>query len=465
MSTITIPKFNSKTGEGTLSYYARQNNTSVKNLTTLNKDNSRAVPDSSNPNLIREGGELIVPDRVGATQSTASYRSQNEERAAKLEEIKASALEIQDKINTQRESEKSDKTKTTTPTDTGAYDPFGKLELKANEARDTYESDRAQMEGDYDRLQMVANKEHRALIDSIKSTFSARIGLMEDTNSRVLAAKNVNNIRSGTSRYLPEMAAGLMTEEEQTGHLRVADLEAQMTQLISAAATAKAEGDTKLFNAVYDQIDTAYDNMQSTLDSNFDMAVSRNKEIRANNQELRQQEVANEKSMLERSERSAPALASKIADLPESQQIDVIEAYAEQSGIPLEVLMGDIAIAAQKSEYKGLQVQNLENQITNRNRTTNIAQSRETRLSQEKKDEESGLTDDTSNIISGVSTITDVADKDLAKVKAELREAGFYEENPPGWFIDMKNDEAGQTVVPAKVKEDWSEYRISVVGN
>lgn len=409
-------------------------------------------------------------------QSTASYRMQTKDRMADLERIKSEAMSAQERLD-QIKAEKAaaaaggtgapatDPTVTTDPNDpfAGVTNRIAAIELQ-------YEKDKETLFDDYDQLQTTADKEYRGIIRGIKKQFQARIDLMKETNSRVLAAQNVNNLRSGTARYAAEMAAGLMTEEEQQGHLRLTQIEGEMSAALVAAAEAKAEGDLEAFNSVYDQLDSLTKNMNDQIKENFNMAVKRNQEIRANNQEQRLQAKAELDAMLDKSGRAAPALAARIAELPPEQQAAVIEAYAAQNGIDPEVLLGDVVGAAQDMDYKNLQAKNLENQIYNRNRDTNIAAAREARLSKEAADEETKYSDLAVNIADGVQTLNDLAESlkpdEMSKVVAELNTLGFYSDEPPMWFMKTVDEEfsdlmdaKGGSPTPEFYRTKWNELR------
>lgn len=398
-------------------------------------------------------------------QSTASYRSQTKDRMAELERIKTEAEAIQLKLDERKASDKGTVTDPTyTPPDPN--DPFAGVESRIAAIELQHEQDKETLFADYDNIQATANKEYRSIIRGIKQQFQARIDMMKETNSRVLRAQRVNNIRSGTARYAAEMAAGLMTEEEQQGHLRLSQIESEMSQALVAAAEAKASGDLERFNAVYDQLDSLTKNMNDQIKENFDMAVKRNEEIRKDAQERRAQEKADLDAMLNKSSAAAPALAARIATLPPDQQAAVIEAYASAQGIDPEILMGDVVGAAQDQNYKALQAKNIENQIWNRNRTEDRLQ---TKAAQDAA-EETGYSTYALNIVEGQQTINDVADKDRADVIAELRTLGFYNNEPPQWFIEGETDDlkalweakgrnANEADLFNEIRRKWEETR------
>ena len=63
------------------------------------------------------------------------------------------------------------------------------------------------------------------------------------------------------------------------------------------------------------------------------------------------------------------------------------------------------------------------------------------------------------NIIAGATRLSDLTSTELQEAKTDLRKLGFYNEAPPRWYIKMKNEEAGQTLLPEDVALVWEEYR------
>lgn len=104
MPVINIDKYDSKTGKGTLSYYARQSGTSVSELARRNN--------ISNPDLIQEGAPLILPES-GPLQSTKAYRGQTQKNMSKFDQdlarIKSEALSLKEKIDANAAKETEDK--------------------------------------------------------------------------------------------------------------------------------------------------------------------------------------------------------------------------------------------------------------------------------------------------------------------------------------------------------------------
>lgn len=411
-------------------------------------------------------------------KSTATYRSKTKDRAAKLDRIMTDAEEIQTKLDERREKER-EQVETDTGTDTGSGDTgtgtgYENFEEFQQQQQQEYERERNQLFSDYEEMEKSIDREYRNTVRQIKSTFNNRLKLMKDTNDRVLRAQNVNNLRSGTSRYAAEMAAGLMTEEEQKGHLRMMQIESEMTSLITQAAKARQEGDLEAFNAYYDNIEDAFDRMNTAITEQFDRATTRNNQLRERQQDLRAQEKQNFEQMLDTSSRAAPALASRISGLTAEQQAAVIEEYANTAGIPVDMVLGDVVSAAQENREADLDARNIESQILKRQSDAQVSRQREARLStaaaEEKEEAETSYLSYTENILNELTSWNDVENaliddpETLSKVRTELNQFGIFDEEPPAWFIDDENQNTGQTLTPEEIKRRWKSYREKIGG-
>lgn len=212
-----------------------------------------------------------------------------------------------------------------------------------------------------------------ALIDSIKKTYQARISLMEASNKRLLGAKEQAGLKSGRSKYLTELHKDVISDEEQQGLTRVADLEGKMLSLIAEAEVARSNKDLEIFNARMDELNDASDDMQTTVRDLQKLSFDKLKEMR--DADKAESDMAKDalQMQLDKSERAAPALATAMAGLKTSQEKSafVLE-YSKRTGIPPEVLLGDIEKSAKEDEKKKLDIDNVRSQINTRETNTAI---------------------------------------------------------------------------------------------
>lgn len=322
--------------------------------------------------------------------------------------------------------------------------------------------DKAQTQTNYatttlDNLKKISDATTQALIESIKQTYAARIDAMNDSNSRVLAAKTSEGIRSGRARYASGLQEGILSDEEQQGISRVGQLQGEMLTLIQQAQSAQNENDLKLFNERMDDLDKIDKNLQSTVQNLQKNATDQLTLLQNKAKAEADAAKAAQQAALDKSKRAAPGIAEQLNALPDAKsKAAFLQEYSDQSGIPLDVLMGDIqsynndqakdALTAQKTK---LDMQNIESEIAARNKD---------------KSKPDSSTTAANNIINGVTSLGDVDAKDLEAVKSILQNKGFYNSTPPSWYVQAQNDIAKQDLLPEKLQAMWDEYRKKAIG-
>lgn len=457
--TITVDKYDSKTGAGTLSYYARQYGTTVDALARTNN--------IANPNQISEGQALTLPSS-GPSQNTTAYRQNTSKNKAQFDEelagINTKALEIKGQIDAMAAEEVKNKGKNNNTKTDPVVDEYEGMTPEDIKLRKDATNQITELENRHKNVQKYVDDQHNEMLSSIRNIYSARINRMEDSNSRLLKAKGVSNIRGGRTRYTQDLASGILTDEEQQGEMRIVELEAAMLADIAEANNAKQKGDDERFNAHYDRVTETRDKLNEQIKENFRRVVESEK-LRLDQEKAdRDAEKQLFETGLKKATAAAPALVDKLKQLTTAEErTQFIELYAERLGVDPDVVMGEVEKATQDADYKGLQIDNIKNQIANRNSSNALAWQREKRLATQ--DEEDETLDETNNVLNGISNYEDLDPKVQEQVKAQLNEYGLFEQNPPDWFIQEYEQQAvgdGDTIAsPAEIQSAWQEYRQS----
>lgn len=454
--TVTVEPYDSKTGKGTLSYYARQAGTTVDNLAKLNN--------ISDVNTVQTGAVLNLPAQ-GATQSTGPYRAEVTKNTADfqatLDGIKTKALEIKGKLDA-RKAEEANAAALATKTDAVAGQGQTTQVYSPEEETLRSETDKEvkRVWDTYERIQKYADDAHMDMIESIKRSSAARAEQMKDTNARQLAAKDVSNMRQGRSRYTSELATGILVAEEYDGQARLVEIEAELVTALAEAESARANDKTDAFNDAWDRVQKAKKDMNDQIESNYKIAIEQEKLIIEREKEARTAQKDALDMMLDHASAAAPGLAAKMKEFKSaSERTAFIQAYAERVGVDADVLLGEITKSMQDSEYKELQMANIENQIYNRNRTEDRLQ-----RGKDEDEEEEQEEPETSNVISGITKFSDIEDPKIReKVKYQLSQYGLFETKPPQWFIDEYEQQAvgeGDTMAgEAEINQAWNDYR------
>lgn len=108
------------------------------------------------------------------------------------------------------------------------------------------------LSGELDKIKISAEDASSDLIDSIKAKYDVRRQQMSDLYNRQKESTKVFGIRSGTSRYAPEMMKGVLSQVEATKIQELAVLDSEESSLI---AQAKQDLSKEKWDMVVEQMD------------------------------------------------------------------------------------------------------------------------------------------------------------------------------------------------------------------
>lgn len=365
-------------------------------------------------NYLKSGGTLsngVIPEMSGqqvpvttpqVQQTTTSMRTQANEYSSKLDTHLSRVSPAQEgtgqnnSVTVTRDQDNGDGTRSVTYSDgktarvqatknddgTESYKELDPKEgIKYDYDRGVSESrDRQAQRVQYvtdtlDSLAERSNSSTKALIDSTKKTYEARIKLMEESNKRVLGAKKQLGIRSGRSKYVSDVQADIISDEENKGTARIASLEGQMLSLIAQAENARDDKDLEIFNKRMDELDKTDKQMQLEVQNLHKVAQDKLKQMQDEDKADLDQRKGELQMQLDTSKRAAPSLAKTMAQFKsDEQKASFIEAYAEKTGIPPEILLGDIEESVQDDQKAALDLQNIRNSIDTRNRNADTSE-------------------------------------------------------------------------------------------
>lgn len=404
---FTIPKFNSQTGEGTLSGIARQHNTTVQGLLDANKDNRDAIPDINNPDLIREGASLNIPG--GDPEVLRTTTNQRAETAGRLEDLSAQ----QERLAETNGEVTADTTVAPLPdggvqktTDIKAEEQTPEqIEIASIEDRAVNDINRVNQS--LDSLKGQFDSSTDALLESIQLKYTNRIEEMKVVNRRQLATKEQIGFRTGRARFITGVQEGILTDEELAGIARISKLEGEMLGLAIEAESARAKNNLAIFNDRFDKLEDVRDRTQKEIANQHKLVTDAEDQRLKREKAERDVAAAEFEQGLERASIAAPALAVQLAGLGTTEErVDFLQEYSQQTGIPLDIVLGEIQSATTAQQKSSLDIRNLESQIRTR-------ESKETRLSEEDVDEETEFVD-------AEQFVTDNPDSTDAEIKQAL---------------------------------------------
>lgn len=272
-----------------------------------------------------------------------------------------------------------------------------KLEQMKTEVDQEYDPMMAQAESTFNSLQTKATAATNNLIQSIRDKYNFRRLQQEEINRRRLGGAEKLAAKSGRARYLPQISQGILSDVEEQGIQRLAELDAEEAGLIAKAEQARTQDDLALLNAQMDRLDSLRAEKQDELEKLFKAAVDEEKAILDRQKEARAQQKQDFEMAFDLADRIAPAMFSEFDKLDAAGQAELLQQVAQAKGIDALVLLGAL------EEYSVEQAQNLldarktqadlnniASQIADRSASLAVDQAREARLQAEFDAERSG---------------------------------------------------------------------------
>lgn len=225
-----------------------------------------------------------------------------------------------------------------------------------------------------DSLQGQVDASSNALIESIKAIYASRINDMEQSNEGVLADKTAIGIRTGRQQYAPVLQAGIISDEEQQGIGRIAALQGSMLQLIAQAQQARSASDYSAFNDKMTALDKVNTDLNTSIQSLHAAALAQQTQIDNEKSTAFNEAHTTLQDNMDKSKAAAPALVTELAGMKDpAKQAALIAETAKQLGIDPGVLAGDVQTASRTDQKAQLDMENIKNEMANRNENTAIA--------------------------------------------------------------------------------------------
>lgn len=228
----------------------------------------------------------------------------------------------------------------------------------------------AQANATLDSISGMADSATAALITSIQQTYAARISAMEDTNKRILSATTESGYRSGTAQYAPQINAGILTDQEQQGINRVAQLNGEMLSAIAQAQSAQTSQDLDIFNDRMTTLSKLDDELQTTVSGLQKNAIDELQNIQTANKNAFDEQQTQQQNSINTAKAAAPALAQQLNGMNPADAASLISETATQLGIDPKVLMGEISTSLTAEQQDKLNMQNIQSEMTARTAST-----------------------------------------------------------------------------------------------
>jgi peptidoglycan hydrolase-like protein with peptidoglycan-binding domain len=146
----------------------------------------------------------------------------------------------------------------------------------------------------YDSLKKNVSEAHQVVIDSIKQKAQAQKTAMEDLNKRYLGAKTVAGFRTGATEYTPEIAMGILKNEEEEGIRRIQEIDDNMTLALAEAVSAKNKDELDVAQQKFDTYKKLQEAKEDAITNQLKMYIDNQKYIADANKALETEKRAKE---------------------------------------------------------------------------------------------------------------------------------------------------------------------------
>lgn len=243
------------------------------------------------------------------------------------------------------------------------YDGFSAREQDISNQID---SQKAEISSFYESYSRKVDSSTRATINEITQTYERRAEAQKEINKRTSKLLNVIGYTSGRSRYIPNLQANILAEEERAGQDRLKQIDREKLSLI---AQARAAGDEKKFAIMersMQQLQAKDQEEQALLTELNKIAVEQEK---LQQEQLKQMREA-EKDMLDYSIKISDAVSGAVAGQlsslsPEDQQTFILQ-QAKNLGVDSMILAGAVVDAQRAMQVEDFNLLNTQSLIQSR---------------------------------------------------------------------------------------------------
>lgn len=208
------------------------------------------------------------------------------------------------------------------------------------------------MEQEYNQLwddrKADLDSRHVELIDRIKQEASRQKTQMKDLNERYLGSKKVAGFRTGATEYTPEIAMGILKNEEEQGLARINDIELKANLLISEALVAKDEKDFELAKQKLDMYSKLQTEKKKAIQDIYKAYIDNQKYIMDTKKALDAEDRAKTDQAIQELKVKAPQLSKDYQSAKDKNKY--IESLISSTGLDRETILGAITSATPKEK-------------------------------------------------------------------------------------------------------------------
>lgn len=201
----------------------------------------------------------------------------------------------------------------------------------------------------YDQLKKNVSAAHQVIIDSIKQKAQEQKIAMEDLNKRYLASKTVAGFRTGSTEYTPEIAMGILKNEEEEGIRRIKEIDDNMTLKLAEAVSAKNDKDLEVAQQKFDTYSKLQKAKETAIVDQYKMYLDNQKYIADAKKSLETETRAKEDQGMQKLTATSDAYAAKYNSYGSQKAKDAyINSLAESTGLSTDTILSQIIKATPK---------------------------------------------------------------------------------------------------------------------
>ena len=186
--------------------------------------------------------------------------------------------------------------------------------------------------------------EYQALTNQIADTFDQRRQQQIQSNKATMGGLDVMGMRSGRSRYAPELQGALVSEQESANLTKLRNIDTEERGARLEALQAWNKSNYELFISRMESMNDWQDQKRSLIGEIYKNALDYNNELQEAQQEKRLQEQAEFNKSLDLASLYGPTILNQMTGNPEEDDA-MLNAYAAEVGIPPEMLRGVVQSA------------------------------------------------------------------------------------------------------------------------
>jgi len=202
----------------------------------------------------------------------------------------------------------------------------------------------------YDALKENISEAHKLVIDNIKKKAETMRTSMEEINKQYLGAKKVAGFRTGATEYTPEIAMGILKNEEEQGLARIKEIDDNMTLALAEAVTAKNGKDLQLAQQQFENYTKLQKEKETAIIDQYKLYMDGQKYIEDVKKAAKTEERAVEDQAMQKLDKSADAYLKGYNAAKNKNAY--VESIATKLGLDKDIVLGQI-LAAQPKPKSG----------------------------------------------------------------------------------------------------------------